>query len=801
MEAKDLLKRHFGFDQFRPMQEEIIQHVLSGGDALVLMPTGGGKSICFQMPALMLPGITLVVSPLISLMKDQVDALRANGIAAAFLNSSLTSEEEVATIRACEAGEVKIIYLSPERAVASVQRLLATLPISLIAIDEAHCVSNWGHDFRPEYKELFRLREVHPNVPMMALTATADKITRQDMLQLLGLRDPRSFVTSFDRPNLSLTVKFGLSQKEKLRDIVHFIQRMGDESGIIYCTSKKSTELVAEHLRSQGIEARNYHAGMPAEQRSYVQEAFINDQIQVVCATIAFGMGIDKSNVRFVIHYNLPKSIESYYQEIGRGGRDGAACQTVLYYSVGDVIMLRDFALQSGLPEINTEKLSRMQEYAEARICRRKILLNYFGENLRDNCGNCDVCRNPPTHFDGTRLAQMALSAVVRIERTGHGVGISTLVEVLRGAHNQDVLSKGLHLIKTYGAGKEYSYKSWIHHITQMVQLGMIEIDYQNNKHLRLTAFGVMVLEGKVPVDLVLHKEETFKVKKTTAKRAPMSEVPSDLFAELKLLRRDIALREGIPPYVVFHDTTLHAMVEQVPLTENEMMEITGVSENKWRKYGQAFLEAIAHYKSGSAEPVLSIEQIVSRTNMERYLQDMQASGITIVPSHLVHLLLGGEVEGKGEACKELDWWGCLATRTRYTDLFARIKPILEQMGVISLLSPEQKSALEVQFFDGEKFNRMDGNLRLSIHDTVEGWPLQKPTELMTTEQGRHLRKTHRRHLEPWSADEKELLSKALDYTNDAVLLSTLFGRTEKSIRAMAVTVKSAHTKEDHLSV
>lgn len=795
MEAKELLKRHFGFDHFRPMQEDIIQHVLSGGDALVLMPTGGGKSICYQMPALMLPGITLVVSPLISLMKDQVDALRANGIAAAFLNSSLSADEESAVMRACEGGEVKIVYLSPERAVASVQRFVALLPISLIAIDEAHCVSNWGHDFRPEYKELFRLREVHPHVPMMALTATADKITRQDMLQLLGLRDPRSFVSSFDRPNLSLTVKFGLSQKEKLRDIVHFIQRLGDEPGIIYCTSKKSTELVADHLRSQGIEAQNYHAGLPPDVRTRVQEAFINDQVQVVCATIAFGMGIDKSNVRFVVHYNLPKSIESYYQEIGRGGRDGAPCSTVLYYSLGDVITLREFAMQSGLPEINNEKLNRMQEYAEARICRRKILLNYFGENLRDNCGNCDVCRNPPTHFDGTRIAQMAMSAIVRAERNGAGVGISALVDVLRGAMNQDVISRGLHLIKTYGAGKEYSYKSWVHYVTQIIQLGMIEIDYQNNKHLRLTPFGAMVLEGKVPVDLVVHTEESFKVKKPAVRRTSIAEVNSDLFAELKLLRRDIALREGIPPYVVFHDTTLHEMVERTPLTEQEMMEISGMSENKWRKYGQAFLQSITLFQAAPTSKVPSLDEVVSRSAVERYLQDMHMKQWTIAPSHITHLLLGVAPDGKQTVAAEFSWFGLIKGHYRYTEIMTRVKRILEEMEVISALTQDQKTQHEVEMFDQQHYHRITETLHQTWYREVEAIAISKATEQLTTEQSRLMRKTYRRHLEPWTTMEKELLLQVLEYSNDVAYLASLFGRSEKSIRAMAVTLKSTTSR------
>ncbi|HSZ71096.1 MAG TPA: RecQ family ATP-dependent DNA helicase, partial [Cytophagaceae bacterium] len=444
--ARHLLKTVYGYDTFRPLQEDIISSIVENRDTLVLMPTGGGKSICFQIPSLLKEGVCLVVSPLIALMKDQVEALRRNGIGAAAYNSSFSQSELHEVIRQCKTGEVKLLYVSPEKLLSVVPYLKEQLIISFIAVDEAHCISSWGHDFRPEYTQLHSIREILPGIPVIALTATADKITRRDICDQLRMKDPQIFISSFDRPNLSLTVRSGLNLKEKINEIDRFLTARPNEPGIVYCLSRKNTEDMAEKLRAIGYPAACYHAGLDSATRNKVQDDFLNDRIQLVCATIAFGMGIDKSNVRWVIHSNLPKNIESYYQEIGRAGRDGYKADTVLYYSYGDVVMQTQFANDSVQKELNLAKLNRMQQFAEANICRRKILLNYFGEAVTQNCGNCDVCKNPRPMVDGTRLAQMALSAVSRMNEEAGG---NMLINVLRGSANQELMQKGYQNIKT----------------------------------------------------------------------------------------------------------------------------------------------------------------------------------------------------------------------------------------------------------------------------------------------------------------------------------------------------------------
>src|SRR5574344_2029266 len=442
---QNALKKYFGYDSFRPHQEEIVQHVLSGRDCLVLIPTGGGKSMCYQLPALLMDGVTIVISPLISLMKDQVDALRAGGLPAAALNSSLSEDESMNVVHDCLNGHIKLLYMSPENALARVPYLLHDIKISLFAIDEAHCVSQWGHDFRPDYTQLRRLREEFPDVPMMALTATADKVTRLDILKQLNLRNPKVFISSFDRPNLSLAVVQGLAKKSKDKMILAFIREHKNQSGIIYCLSRKIVESTSKLLSENGFSCLPYHAGLTAEMRSQVQESFVHDRVQIICATVAFGMGIDKSNIRWIIHYNLPKSIENFYQEIGRAGRDGLPADTMLFYSYGDVVQLSGFARESGQAAINLERLHRMQEYAEAVVCRRRILLNYFGETSSENCHNCDICNNPPQSFEGTILAQKALSALMR---TDEKVGFSLLIDILRGSYSAEIRLKGFDHLK-----------------------------------------------------------------------------------------------------------------------------------------------------------------------------------------------------------------------------------------------------------------------------------------------------------------------------------------------------------------
>lgn len=597
------LKNYFGYDSFRPLQKDIIENILSGQDTLVLMPTGGGKSICYQLPALLLPGTTVVVSPLISLMKDQVESLRANGIAAAALNSSNDETDNQRLRQDCLQGKIKLLYISPERLMMESQYLLRDIQISLIAIDEAHCISQWGHDFRPEYTQLKVLRQQFPRVPIVALTATADKITRRDIMTQLAMRDPKVFISSFDRPNLSLEVKRGYQQADKTRAILEFIARHRGECGIIYCMSRSKTESVAKMLLKQGISATVYHAGLSSALRDKAQEDFINDRVQVVCATIAFGMGIDKSNVRWVIHYNLPKSMESFYQEIGRAGRDGMESDTLLFYSLGDLVMLSKFATDSSQQEINLEKLHRMQQYAEADICRRRILLNYFGETMDHDCGNCDVCRNPPQRFDGTIIVQKALSAIAR---TNQQVGTHMLIDILKGAVNQELLEKGYDKLKTYGVGRDVPGRDWQDYLLQMLNLGYFEVAYNENNHLKITESGMKVLFGKEKAMLVVIQRETAtsssEKKKRRQKDASEPLFPTylssesenrNLFEELRLLRKRLADPQAIPAYIVLSDKTLHLIAQQQPTTIEAFGEISGIGEYKKDKYGKEFVELI----------------------------------------------------------------------------------------------------------------------------------------------------------------------------------------------------------------
>ena len=563
------LKTYFGYDSFRPLQEEIIRHILDGNDALVLMPTGGGKSICYQLPALLREGTAVVVSPLISLMKDQVEALCANGISAGALNSSNDETENAALRRACTEGRLKLLYISPEKLLAEANYLLRDMHISLFAIDEAHCISQWGHDFRPEYAQMGILHQQFPHVPIIALTATADKITREDIIRQLHLNHPRTFISSFDRPNLSLTVKRGYQQKEKSKTILDFIARHPGESGIIYCMSRSKTESVAQMLQKQGIRTAVYHAGLSPSLRDEAQDDFINDRVQVVCATIAFGMGIDKSNVRWVIHYNLPKSIESFYQEIGRAGRDGLPSDTLLFYSLADLILLTKFATESGQQNINLEKLQRMQQYAESDICRRRILLSYFGEIADHDCGNCDVCKNPPERFDGTVIVQKALSAIVR---TDQQIGTSVLVDILRGNMSPEVVGKGYQQLKTFAAGRDVPARDWHDYLLQMLQLGYFEIAYNENNHLKITSAGSDVLFGRATARLVvIRREETNETKRGRKRKAtvPAQELPlglpntenEALFEALRKLRKRLADEEALPAYIVLSDKVLLSLI------------------------------------------------------------------------------------------------------------------------------------------------------------------------------------------------------------------------------------------------
>lgn len=598
---KKILKAYYGYDSFRPQQEDIIRHVCAGGDALVLMPTGGGKSVCFQVPALAMEGTAVVISPLISLMKDQVDALKSNGVRAEALNSGNTEAQNADVRRRCLTGEVTLLYISPERFLAEEEWLRRGVRLSLIAIDEAHCISQWGHDFRPEYTQLDNLHEHFPGIPVMALTATADKVTRQDILEHLHLQSPRVFVSSFDRPNLSLDVRRGYSAKDKLRAMMQVISRHRGESGIIYCLSRKTTEKVAQELRMKGIPVGAYHAGLSAEERNRIQEDFLYDRIPLVCATVAFGMGIDKSDVRYVIHYNLPKSIENFYQEIGRGGRDGLPTETVLFYNLQDLMTLRNFAEESGQQEINHEKLNRMQEYAEAQVCRRRILLNYFGEPSECACGNCDVCHQPPVRFDGTVLVQKALSA---IKRTGEQVGLLMTIHILRGSMNAELVAHGYHTLRTFAVGRDVPFYDWQDYLLQMLQMGFLEVDYKNGKHLRVTALGEEVLYGRRRVELAVVQKKEFRVKESKAKVKAVAGLPLEkqtedleLLGKLKQLRRDLAEENKWPAYIVMSDKTLHALATEKPVTLEQFGEVFGIGERKKQDFGARFVALIRKHE------------------------------------------------------------------------------------------------------------------------------------------------------------------------------------------------------------
>ncbi len=588
-----ILKEFFGYDTFRDQQEEIVQAVLEKKDALVLMPTGGGKSICFQIPSLLLDGITLVISPLISLMQDQVQALKANGIPAEFVNSTqdfLTKNE----IRSqAEKGQLKMLYVAPETLFSSSEDWILNLNLSLVAIDEAHCVSMWGHDFRPEYTQIFTLRKKLDHLPFIGLTATADKHTRRDIVEHLGLKNPQIFLSSFDRPNISLKVRGNLPKSRKMDEIIAYVKNRQNETGIIYCLSRKETEEIAAVLSSAGINTSYYHAGMEHGARAKVQDDFLNDNVQVICATIAFGMGIDKSNVRFVIHNNLPKNLEGYYQEIGRAGRDGLPSEAILYFNYRDVKLLSDFAKDSAQEEVLLEKLNRMVQYAEADHCRRKILLSYFSENLGKDCQNCDVCSNPPKYFDGTKLAQMALSAVKRCEEN---LATLMLIDTLRGAKTAEIFERGLDKVKTYGVGAQHSWKEWSHYLIGMKNQGVFEIAYHERMNLKITPFGENILFGKQD----LHLSHFIDLKENKPQKEPRKEIilSSDemLFDRLRMLRKKLAVQANVPPYIIFSDVSLHDMANKLPSNLDEFLEVIGVGNAKAERFGRDFLALIKEF-------------------------------------------------------------------------------------------------------------------------------------------------------------------------------------------------------------
>ena len=623
--ARDLLRDVFGFAEYRPDQEEIVDHLAAGGDAFVLMPTGGGKSLCYQLPAMVRPGTGIVVSPLISLMKDQVDALRAAGVSAAAYNSSLDADEARSVLRVLHAGDLDLLYVAPETLMTSgfLDRLGGLdHGVALFAIDEAHCVSQWGHDFRPEYVQLGQLRGLFPGVPIMACTATADPETRDDVRLRLGLTDAAVYVTGFDRPNIRYTV---VEKREPLHQLTQFLTGHQGDSGIVYCLSRKRTEEVAAKLRGHGVDAAAYHAGLPADERRRVQDAFARDQVGVVVATIAFGLGIDKSDVRFVVHYDLPKSVESYYQETGRSGRDGLPADALLLFGLGDAAVVRSLIEGGGRnphgderserdPErmrIELHKLATMVGYADGLSCRREALLGYFGEPYPAPCGNCDICLEPPETFDATEQARMALSCVYRLwERDGFGYGIGYVVDVLRGSENEKIVNRGHDRLSTYGIGAELSRDHWQSLIRQLIHRGYLAQDIARYSALRLTEAARPLLRGDETVVMakprvrVPTKKQRLRASRA-GRAAELAGLPVDeeLFEALRALRKQLADEQNVPAYVVFSDATLAEMAARRPSTYAELLEVNGVGQTKLERYGDAFLAAVAERASGGSAP------------------------------------------------------------------------------------------------------------------------------------------------------------------------------------------------------
>ena len=669
------LKTYFGYDSFRMNQQDIVETVLNKQDCLVIMPTGGGKSICFQLPALLFKGVTLVISPLIALMKDQVDGLSANGISASYFNSSQSNEEQSAIIDRVLSADLKLLYVAPE-SLAGLQNILNETYISCVAIDEAHCISSWGHDFRPSYQQLGFLKKTLPNTPFIALTATADKATRQDIVKQLHIENAQQFISSFDRQNIALEVR---AANDRISQIIKFIKQRPNQSGIIYCLSRKTTEQLAKKLKTYKVSAEAYHAGLNFEKRSKVQESFVYDKTQIVCATVAFGMGIDKSNVRWVIHYNMPKNIEGYYQEIGRGGRDGLKAHALLFHSYADVIQLRNFASGASNEEVQIAKLDRMKQFSEATTCRRKILLSYFGELLGENCGNCDVCINPPQVFDGTIIAQKILSAVYRLQEKE---AMGMIVDVLRGSQNAAVLAKGYQGVRTFGIGKDIAWKHWQHFIIQLINQGYCEIAFHKHNALQLTAFSNNVLFNGAKVALTkpieiteikaLVKEKKTRLKRTKKKAKPKIDA-HNLFERLRLLRYKISQEEDIPAYLVFSDATLKEIERERPMSDDDFLKISGVGQRKMEVYGDEFIAEIISfmgsklnkpkkentvlitydlYKSGMSIEEISIERKLSITTIYSHIAKLFSKGKNI---NIFDFVSNSDVEAVRKAKVALD--------------------------------------------------------------------------------------------------------------------------------------------------
>ncbi|MCE0493718.1 ATP-dependent DNA helicase RecQ [Vibrio salinus] len=592
-DSESILRSVFGYQTFRVGQKEVIDAVLAGRDCVVIMPTGGGKSLCYQVPALVCSGLTLVISPLISLMKDQVDQLKANGVAAECIHSSMVRDDLMDVYQRVNSGRLKLLYVSPERVLMdNFMDHLTNLQLSMIAVDEAHCISQWGHDFRPEYAALGQLKQRFDHVPVMALTATADEATRVDIRQRLHLSDPHVYMGSFDRPNIRYTL---IEKHKPVSQVIRFVSTQKGHCGIIYCGSRKKVEMLTEKLCNNHIRAAGYHAGMDADERAWVQDAFQKDDIQIVVATVAFGMGINKPNVRFVVHFDIPRNIESYYQETGRAGRDGLPAEAMMLYDPADIGWLRrllDEKEEGPQKQVESHKLNAMSAFAEAQTCRRQVLLNYFGEYRKEPCGNCDICLDPPKRFDATEQAQKALSCVYRVNQN---FGIGYVVEVLRGMQNIRIRENGHDKLSTYGIGKDYSHDYWVSIFRQLIHKGLLQQNITRNSTLQLTEEARPLLRGEIELELAVPRLDTAA---RTAKSDKLSGKHYDkkLFAKLRKLRKSIADDENIPPYVVFNDATLIDMAEILPTSYGEMLAVNGVGQRKLDKYADSFLDLIQEH-------------------------------------------------------------------------------------------------------------------------------------------------------------------------------------------------------------
>lgn len=685
--ALSALKKYFGYDSFRFTQSEVIKRTLNNQASLVIMPTGGGKSICYQLPAVLLDGLTIVISPLIALMQDQVTALKANGINADALNSVCTSEEENRIKQKVTSGELKLLYVSPERAVSfGFLEWVKHLNIAQIAIDEAHCVSIWGNDFRPEYTRLTELTHLFPSVPVTALTATADTATQQDIRQQLQLHECEVFVSSFERKNIEIDV---LPAKDRIKIIYKFLESHQNQAGIIYCLSRKSTEQTAEKLRKAGYKAAHYHGSMASDEKANIQNQFLRDEIQIICATIAFGMGIDKPNIRWVIHYNLPKNIESYYQEIGRAGRDGEYAQALLFAGYGDMRTHTNFIEESGadsvFKQVQTAKLSRMWEFSQTLSCRTNFILNYFGEYRDSSCGHCDYCLNPPKTFDGSVIAQKALSACLRLRKLGHSVGKRMLIDILRGSSGRDLMNSGYHLIETYGAGKDLSWKGWDHYLTQLIDRGYLTIDFTQGNTLHLTSLSSDVLKGITSV--LLCEPQGLILTKKTLKSSDLSNDESNIFDALKELRRSIADSNNIQAFTVFSDASLKDMAKLKPGNAPAFLKVSGVGEHKNEKYGTAFISLICSLVP-EENRLISNESLVIASPKKTPQSDFAMA--KLADTHRATLTL----HKNGLSIKEISIERNLKPSTIRGHLF-RLAFYGEQVDISSMITTEQIEAIQ----------------------------------------------------------------------------------------------------------